>query len=255
MPQPLTLFSWNINGIRAAVRKGFGSFLQTKKPDVIGLQEIKISEAARLTTEFDFSGYTEIWHSAERPGYSGTATLLRDGLTHAVLPTLAWDTEGRIQAIDLGPYIFLNVYVPNAGEGLKRLGFKLKWAGRFLAYVKTLERKKPVVIAGDYNVAHEEIDLARPKENTKNPGFTPQERAWMTLFLKKGFIDTFRHAYPKKVQYSWWSQRGGARSRNVGWRIDYLCVSASLLAKTTNPFIHDQIFGSDHCPVALTVHT
>ena len=155
--------------------------------------------------------------------------------------------------MDFGSFIFLNVYVPNAGEGLKRLGFKLRWGKAFLPYVKTLERKKPVVIVGDYNVAHEEIDLARPKENVHNPGFTAEERGWMTGFLRKGFIDTFRHAYPEKIQYSWWSQRGGARSRNVGWRIDYVCVSESLLSKTSHPIIHDQILGSDHCPVSLTV--
>lgn len=250
----LSFLSWNINGIRAAVRKGFGDFLQQHKPDVIGLQEIKISEAARLATEFDFAGYTEVWHSADKPGYSGTATLIKEGTKHTVLPKLKWDHEGRIQTIDFGSFIFLNIYFPNASnDGLKRLAFKMEWNDKLLAYLKTLDKKKPLVIAGDYNVAHHEIDLARPKENTESPGFTPQERAWMTKFLEAGFIDVWRNENPKKVQYTWWSQRGGARSRNVGWRIDYFCVSKKFLPKVSRPAIHDKIMGSDHCPVGLTI--
>lgn len=253
MAQSRTLYTWNINGIRAAVRKGFGDFLSKEQPDVIGLQEIKISEATRLATEFDFPGYSELWHSADRPGYAGTATLIKAGIEHAELPKLAWDKEGRIQAIDMGGYFFLNIYFPNASEGLKRLQFKMEWNERLLKYLKSLERKKPLVISGDYNVAHEAIDLARPKENVKSPGFTPEERAWMTKFLGQGYVDTWRRENPGKIQYTWWSQRGGARTRNVGWRIDYFCVSERFLSHTVKPTIHDGILGSDHCPVALTV--
>ncbi|USN53438.1 MAG: exodeoxyribonuclease III [Candidatus Nomurabacteria bacterium] len=254
MSKSLVLQSWNINGIRAAVRKGFTDYLKKEKPDVIGLQEIKISEEARLATEFDFGGYVEHWHSAKKPGYSGTAVLVKNGIAHTALPKLAWDDEGRIQAIDMGKYIFLNIYFPNASnDGLKRLAFKMQWNEKLLNYLKQLEKKKPLVITGDYNVAHEEIDLARPKENTQSPGFTPEERTWMTKFLKTGYVDTWREANPKKVQYTWWSQRGGARSRNVGWRIDYFCVSQKFLKQTTKPAILDQVMGSDHCPVSLIV--
>lgn len=248
-----TFFSWNINGIRAAVRKGFAGFLQKQQPDVIGLQEIKISEATRLTTEFDFRGYTELWHSAERPGYAGTATLVKAGIEHAALPKLAWDKEGRVQTIDMGPFYFLNIYFPNASEGLKRLDFKMDWNDKLLAYLVRLEKKKPLLIGGDYNVAHEEIDIARPKANVGSPGFTPQERAWMSTFLSKGYVDVWRKDNPTKVQYTWWSQRGGARARNVGWRIDYLCASERLQPKVHAPTIHDNIMGSDHCPVSVTM--
>ncbi|MDP3964575.1 MAG: exodeoxyribonuclease III, partial [bacterium] len=169
----MRIISWNINGIRAAVRKGFADYLKTTKPDVLGLQEIKISESARLAVEFDFAGYVEHWHSAEKPGYSGTATLIKNGIEHTALPKLHWDTEGRVQAFDMGKFIFLNIYFPNASnDGLKRLDFKMKWNDKLLVYLKQLELKKPLVIGGDYNVAHEEIDLARPKDNTSSAGFT-----------------------------------------------------------------------------------
>lgn len=250
----MILQSWNINGIRAAVRKGFGDYLKSAQPDVIGLQEIKIAEEARLATEFDFAGYVEHWNSAKRPGYSGTATLVKNGIEHSELPKLAWDDEGRVQAIDFGSYIFLNIYFPNASnDALKRLDFKMKWNDKLLRYLKQLERKKPLVIVGDYNVAHEEIDLARPKDNVGSPGFTPEERAWMSTFLKAGFVDIWRAAYPDKVQYTWWSQRGGARSRNVGWRIDYVCVSKKFIPHVSRPEILDTVMGSDHCPVSVIV--
>ncbi len=254
----MELISWNVNGIRAAVRKGFGQFLRTTRPDILCLQEIKISLAAREKTEFDFAGYAEYWNPAERPGYSGTATLVREGFRDLLGVTAGFgiekfDREGRVQTIELKKYYLLNVYFPNSNHELTRLGYKMEFDEALLRYVKKLEKKKPVIIAGDYNVAHEPVDLARPKDNEGNPGYTKEERRWLTKFLRAGFIDTFRELNGPKVQYSWWSFRAGARARNIGWRIDYFCVSAKLKKRLKRAYILDKVMGSDHAPVGLEI--
>jgi len=254
----MKLISWNVNGIRAIAKKGLAEFLRESKPDILCVQEVKISDSSRLETEFDFSSYTEYWNSAKRPGYSGTATLIKEGFKDFVgvkngLGLAKFDDEGRVQTIELKKYYLVNVYFPNSNHELSRLDYKLEFNRTLLKHLKNLEKKKPVIITGDYNVAHEEIDLARPKENVGSPGFTPEERAWMTEFIKSGFIDSFRYLNGDKIQYSWWSFRAGARERNVGWRIDYFCVSDKLKKQLKKAYILDKITGSDHAPVGLEI--
>jgi exodeoxyribonuclease-3 len=243
-----TLVSWNVNGIRAATRNGFPNFLRGYQPDVLGLQEIKITDAAREAQEFDFAGYEEYWNPATRPGYSGTATLTK-------LKPLSYltgqDDEGRMQIVEFESFYFVNCYFPNANHELSRLPYKEEFNDIFLKRVKELERRKPVVACGDFNVAREEIDLARPRENVGNPGFTAEERKWADKFLAAGLVDTFRLVHKDKVQYSWWSYRSYARERNIGWRIDYFLVSQSLAGKVKEAFIWDEVLGSDHAPVGI----
>jgi len=261
----MTILSWNVNGLRAVIKKDFHGFLQKHKPDILCLQEIKIDTEAIRLAEFDFPGYTEFYNPAERKGYSGTAILARNipRLRSVsappskgeliMLPKLSWDDEGRIQVLDIGKVYLVNVYFPNANHELSRLDFKMKFNDRLLKHFKALEKKKPLIVCGDFNVAHEEIDLARPKENVGSPGFTDEERAWMTRFLKAGYVDTFRKEHPKKVQYSWWSYRMGARARNVGWRIDYFCITKKHSKNIKSSFIMDTVPGSDHAPVGIII--
>ena len=258
----MNIISWNVNGIRAVAKKGFKDFLLSAKPDVLCLQEIKISDIARQNTEFDFAGYREYWNGAKRPGYSGTAILVRDGVGRQKIQVkevvngfgvAEFDDEGRVQTVDLGKFYLLNIYFPNANQELTRLPYRLAFNDALLKYIKRLEQKRPVIVTGDFNVAHQEIDLARPKENEGNAGFTLEERSWFTKFLQAGFIDTFRVLHAKKVQYSWWSFRAGARARNVGWRIDYFCISAKLKIKLKKAYILDQVTGSDHAPIGLDI--
>lgn len=253
----VTLMSWNVNGIRAAVKNGFGQFLKSEKPDVLGIQEIKISDAAREEVEFDFTGYQEYWNPAKRPGYSGTAVLskikplaIARGFDLS-RTTLDIDEEGRIQTLEFPQFYFLNIYFPNANHELSRLSYKEDFNQEFLNYVKKLEQKKPVIACGDFNVAHQEIDLARPKDNIGNAGFTPEERRWADKFVAAGLVDIFRHLHPEKIQYSWWSYRTYCRPRNIGWRIDYFFISAALIKNVKEAFILDEIEGSDHCPVGI----
>jgi exodeoxyribonuclease-3 len=249
----MKILSWNVNGIRASMRKGFPEFLQEQSPDVLCLQEIKIDKEARAKTEFDFSAYQEFWHSAKRPGYSGTAILVKEGIKAERLSELEWDDEGRILVLDMGDFYLGNIYFPNANHELSRLDFKMDFNDKLLAYFKKLEKDKPVVLCGDFNVAHQEIDLARPKNNVGRPGFTDEERNWMTKFLEKGFVDTWRQLHPEEIKYSWWSYRMRARDRNVGWRIDYFCVSEKFMDKVKSAFIWNEIMGSDHCPVGIEI--
>jgi exodeoxyribonuclease-3 len=255
----MKLVSWNINGIRAVVKKGFKDFLIAERPAVLCLQEIKISDATKLVTEFDFAGYKEYFNSAKRPGYSGTAILVRDDLVKNNWPVVnglgvaKFDDEGRVQTLELADFYLINIYFPNANSELSRLSYKLDFNEALLKYLNKLAKKKPLVITGDYNVAHQEIDLARPKENMGSAGFTPLERAWFTNFLAAGYLDSFRELNGEKIQYSWWSFRAGARQRNVGWRIDYFCVSAKLRKHLKKAYILDKITGSDHAPVVLEI--
>lgn len=247
----MKILSWNVNGIRAAIRNGFLDFLVKEKPDVLCLQEIKISEKDIVKQEFDFKDYKELWNPAVRPGYSGTAILAREGVKAEKILKLKWDNEGRIQVLDLDKFYLANIYFPNANHELSRLDFKIKFNDKLLQYFKKLEKLKPLVIGGDFNVAHQEIDLTNPKSNIGNPGFTYEERGWMDKFLKVDFIDTFRHFHKDKIQYSWWSYRFNARARNIGWRVDYFCASAKILKHIKNSFILDKIKGSDHCPIGI----
>ena len=260
MTKPLKLFSWNVNGIRAAVKSGFfEEFLAEVQPDVLGLQEIKISNSAREKAEFDFKIYNEYWHPAQKPGYAGTAVFAKvEPLAIGkgfVAPgkTNGNDEEGRVLTLEFEKFFFVNTYFPNARHDLSRLTLKEDFNDRWLRHVKQLEKIKPVVTCGDFNVAHREIDLARPKENEGEAGFTKEERLGADNFISAGFVDTFRALNPKKIQYSWWSYRGGARSRNVGWRIDYFMVSAKISKNVKKAFILDKISGSDHCPVGIEI--
>lgn len=255
----LSLLSWNVNGIRAAVRNGFVIFLKNSKPDILGLQEVKIDSVTMSKTAFDFRGYTEYWNPAKRPGYSGIATLVHEKSPLKPLKVTngmgipQFDGEGRLQTLEFDRFYLINSYFPNANHELSRLSYKLQFNEAFLKYAKRLEKKKPLIMCGDFNVAHQEIDLKNPKENAENAGFTPQERAWMNKFLQAGFIDTFRHLYPKKIQYSWWTYRFKARARNVGWRIDYFLISPSLIKHLKRAYIRDTVLGSDHCPVGIDI--
>lgn len=254
----MKLISWNVNGIRAAASHGLAIFLRQEAPDVLCVQEIKISDATRLKTEFDFLNYTEYWNSAKRPGYSGTSIFVREGFKDVLgikngIGIEKFDSEGRVQTLELKEYYLVNVYFPNSNHELSRLDYKLKFNASLLKYLKKLEKNKPVIITGDYNVAHEEIDLARPKENEGSAGFTREERNWFAAFLKAGFIDTFRYLNGAKVQYSWWSFRMTARERNIGWRIDYFCVSDKLKKHLKKAYILDKIKGSDHAPIGLEI--
>ncbi|MCF7820070.1 MAG: exodeoxyribonuclease III [Candidatus Pacebacteria bacterium] len=255
----MKIISWNINGIRAVLKKGFLDFLKTELPDICGIQEIKISETARATEKLDFPGYREYFNSAKRPGYSGTAILIKENLVKEVVSIKSgfgkeeFDLEGRVQILELKNYYLLNIYFPNANHELSRLDYKREFNDYILTNVKKLETKKPVIVMGDFNVAFSEIDLARPKENIGNPGFTFEEREDMGRFLGSGLKDTFREVNGDKIQYSWWSYRAMARVRSVGWRIDYLLVSAKLLKSVEQALILDKVMGSDHCPVGITI--
>lgn len=254
----MKIISWNVNGIRAVMKKNFLEFLIAENPDVLCLQEVKISESSKNDAKLDFPGYKEYWNCAARPGYSGTAILIKEGLVQPVKVNNGfghdrYDCEGRTQIAEFKDYFVVNCYFPNANNELSRLDYKLDFNHDLQNHLKSLELKKPIIICGDFNVAHQEIDLARPKENRGSAGFTTQECAWMDGFIKDGFVDTFRALNGDKIQYSWWSYRAGARPRNVGWRIDYFCVSKKFSKKVKKAFILDKIIGSDHCPVGVEI--
>ncbi len=252
----MKIISWNVNGIRAVMKKNFLDFLLSEKPDVLCLQEVKISEASKNDAKLDFPGYIEYWNCANRPGYSGTAILIRE---EALKPIKVkngfgfdrFDIEGRTQIAEFPNFYLVNCYFPNANSELSRLSYKLDFNRDLQKHLKSLTAKKSVIICGDFNVAHQDIDLARPKQNIGSAGFTEEECAWMNKFLASGFIDTYRAINGEKIQYSWWSYRAGARERNVGWRIDYFCVSKKLQKNIKKAYILDNISGSDHCPIGL----
>jgi len=255
----MKIISWNINGIRAVVKKGFKDFLISEKPEILCLQEIKISDETKLKTEFDFANYKEYFNGAKRPGYSGTAVLVRDDLINKKWPLVngfgnkKFDDEGRVQTLETDNFYLINIYFPNSNAELSRLDYRLEFNDELIKYFKKLEKKKPLVITGDFNVAHNEIDLARPKENEGSAGFTIEERTWLNKFLAAGYLDSYRELNGQKVQYSWWSFRAGARERNVGWRIDYFCVSAKLRKHLKKAYILDKTMGSDHAPIGLEI--
>ena len=247
----MKLISWNVNGLRAVVGKGFVDIFNALDADVFCLQETKL-QAGQI--ELDLPGYEQYWNYAERKGYSGTAVFTRIkplNVTYG-MGIEAHDTEGRMITLEYETFYLVNVYTPNSKDGLARLPYRMEWEDDVRAYLKKLEQTKPVVLCGDLNVAHEEIDLKNPKTNRKNAGFSDEERAKMTELLSEGFIDTFRYFYPDKTgEYSWWSYRFNARKNNAGWRIDYFIVSEALKDRLVSASIHQEIFGSDHCPVEL----
>lgn len=247
----MKLISWNVNGLRAVVGKGFVDIFNELDADIFCLQETKL-QAGQI--ELDFPGYEQYWNYAERKGYSGTAvfTRIKPLSVRYGMDIAEHDTEGRVITLEYDSFYLVNVYTPNSKDGLVRLPYRMKWEDDFRNYLKTLEQTKPVVMCGDLNVAHEEIDLKNPKTNRKNAGFSDEERAKMTELLAAGFIDTFRYFYPDKTgEYSWWSYRFNARKNNAGWRIDYFIVSDALKERLISASIHQEIFGSDHCPVEL----
>ncbi len=246
----MKLVSWNVNGIRAVLGKGFHDFLAASEADIVCLQETK-ARADQVDAVFD--GYEVIWNAAERPGYSGTAILTKSKplSTHLGIGHEDHDREGRVITAEYRDFYLVNVYVPNSKRDLSRLPYRQSWDRDFLAYLKKLEEKKPVVWCGDLNVAHMPIDLARPKGNEKNHGFTLEERAGFDAFVEAGFVDTFRTLQPEGGHYTWWSVMGGARARNIGWRIDYFLISPALRKKLKDAFIWPHVMGSDHCPVGI----
>ena len=249
----MKLISWNVNGLRACMNKGFMEFFNAVDADVFCIQESKMH---RDQAEFDFSGYYEYWNSAEKKGYSGVAIFSKQeplsvsydmGIAHH-------DKEGRIITAEYSDFYLVNVYTPNSKRELERLEYRMEWEDDFRAFLKTLESKKPVIVCGDLNVAHKEIDLKNPKTNRRNAGFTDEEREKMSQLLDSGFIDTYRHFYPdKEGAYTWWSYMGKARANNTGWRIDYFLCSKILDSRLKSASIYPEILGSDHCPVGIEI--
>ena len=247
----MKLISWNVNGLRACCGKGFEDVFNRMEADFFCLQETKMQEGQ---LDLQFRGYQSYWNYAEKKGYSGTAIYTKhQPLSVAYgIGVEEHDHEGRVITLEMEQFYLVTVYVPNSQDGLKRLDYRMTWEDDFLAYLKKLEEKKPVVVCGDLNVAHQEIDLKNPKSNRKNAGFTDEERAKFSCWLEAGFTDTFRYFYPdQKDIYSWWSYRFKAREKNAGWRIDYFVTSASLNDKLVDAKIHTEVLGSDHCPVEL----
>jgi exodeoxyribonuclease-3 len=247
----MKLISWNVNGFRAVLGKGFAEYFAAADADFFCLQETKMQEGQ---ADFAPEGYHSFWFSAEKKGYSGTAIFAKkEPLSVSYGLNGEFMDEGRVITLEYEDFYLVNAYVPNAQEELKRLDYRLSYEAALADYLVSLDVKKPVLYCGDLNVAHEEIDLKNPKTNHQNPGFSDEERAAMTALLSRGFIDTFRTLHPEEVAYSWWSYRFQARAKNVGWRIDYFLASERLKEKITAAEIHSDIMGSDHCPVSLTV--
>ena len=251
----MKLISWNVNGIRAVLKKNFLEFVETEKPDILCLQETK---AEPQQVELNLPAYPhKLWNSAEKKGYSGTAIFAKQepvSVTYGI-GIEKHDREGRVITADFGSWYLVNVYVPNSQRGLERLDYRHKeWDVDFLAYLKNLEKKQPVVFCGDLNVAHKEIDIARPKNNHHNAGFTDEERAGFDNIVSAGFIDTFREFEPAGGHYTWWSYMGQARLNNIGWRIDYFCISASLRDKLKKAYILPNVTGSDHAPIVAEIN-
>ena len=247
----MKLISWNVNGLRACMGKGFADFFRKADADLFCIQESKL-QAGQIALELP--GYHQYWNYAEKKGYSGTAVFSRReplGVSYGIGQE-EHDREGRVITLEFADFYLVTVYTPNSQDGLARLDYRMEWEDAFLSYLKGLEVKKPVVFCGDLNVAHQEIDLKNPKTNRKNAGFTDEERAKFSRLLENGFIDTFRYFYPDlEGAYSWWSYRFHAREKNAGWRIDYFLVSSALQDRLEDALIYKDVYGSDHCPVGL----
>ncbi len=252
----MKIITWNINGWRAVWQKGLVEFIIAEQPDLLGLQETKINDYLAEDWSDKIPGYKIFWHGAERPGYSGTAVIVKSDLSIKVVNGLGdqlFDAEGRCQVSELADFYWLNIYFPNANRQLSRLPYKQGFNQAVQQLIKKLEQSKPVIISGDFNVAHQPIDLANPKANDGSAGYTLAERQFIDQLLADGWIDIWRRLYPDRQQYTWWTYRFGARARNIGWRIDYFLISPALLAKIKDVRILDQINGSDHCPVELII--
>ena len=248
----MKLISWNVNGIRACLNKGFSDFFKEVNADIFCLQETKC-QPEQISLEFE--GYTSYWNSAERKGYSGTAIFTKKqpvNVTYGI-GIEEHDKEGRIITLEFENFYLVTNYTPNAKRELERLDYRMVWEDEIRKYLLELNKKKPVIMCGDLNVAHEEIDLKNPKTNKGNAGFTNEEREKMTELLNAGFIDSYRYLYPEKIEYSWWSYMGHAREKNVGWRIDYFIVSNDFRENIKDATIYTEILGSDHCPVGLEI--
>ena len=256
----MKFISWNVNGLRAVVGKNFKEVFETLDDDFFCLQETKMQEGQ---LDIEFPGYRSYWNYAEKKGYSGTAIFTKHEPLSVNYGIGSWtdetgtetsDHEGRVITLEYPDFYLITVYTPNSQDGLRRLDYRMTWDEAFRRYMQELDAKKPIIVCGDMNVAHEEIDIKNPKANRMNAGFTDQERAQMTQHLNAGFIDTFRHFYPTlEGAYSWWSYRFKAREKNAGWRIDYFLVSSRLADRLEGASIHNEIFGSDHCPVEVVL--
>lgn len=249
----MKFISWNVNGIRACVTKGFLDYFKEVDADIFCLQETKLQEGQ---IDLDLDGYYQYWNYAQKKGYSGTAIFTKEKPLNVLygMNIEEHDTEGRVITLEFEDFYFTTVYTPNSQSELKRLDYRMKWEEDFKSYLKNLEKSKPVVVCGDLNVAHQEIDLKNPKTNRKNAGFTDEERNKFTELMNEGFIDTYRYFNPdKEGVYSWWSYRFNARKNNSGWRIDYFLVSESMKDRLISADIHCNILGSDHCPVELII--
>ena len=246
----MKLISWNVNGLRACEGKGFSDAFRQLDADFFCLQETKMQEGQ---LDLQFEGYQSYWNYAEKKGYSGTAIFTRHqplNVTYGI-GIDEHDHEGRVITLEMPDFFLVTVYTPNSQDELRRLDYRMKWEDDFQDYLQRLDAQKPVIVCGDLNVAHQEIDLKNPKTNRRNAGFTDEEREKFTALLSKGFIDTFRTLYPEQITYSWWSYRFHAREKNAGWRIDYFVTSQRLLERIKDAKIHTEIMGSDHCPVEL----
>jgi len=247
------LISWNVNGLRAIEKKGFVDIVNQLNPDILAIQETKVHLEQIPSSVKPIMGYEDYWCCADKKGYSGTGVYTR-------IPPLAvfngmnnheFDQEGRCITLEFDTFYFVNLYFPNAQEKLKRISFKIAFNNHLLSYVNELKRKKTVVVCGDYNVAHKEIDLKNPKGNEKNPGFSIQERNWMDQFIQAGYVDTFRQFHPEPGHYTWWSYRFNARQKDIGWRIDYFCINQENIKRVKSATIFKTIMGSDHCPIGI----
>ena len=249
----MKLISWNVNGLRACVQKGFLDFFKETDADVFCIQESKLQDGQ---INLELNGYHQYWNYAEKKGYSGTAIFSKKepiSITYG-LGIEEHDHEGRVITLEFESFYLITVYTPNSKSELERLDYRMKWEDDFLSYIKKLEENKPVIFCGDLNVAHNEIDIRNPSTNHFSAGFTDEERNKFTHLLNSGFIDSFRYKYPEKIEYSWWSYRFKAREKNIGWRLDYFVTSESLKDRIIDSKIHTSILGSDHCPIELNIN-
>jgi exodeoxyribonuclease-3 len=252
----MKITTWNVNGIRAALGKGLKEWILSQSPDALCLQEIKARPDQLTGEQLDFGEYQVVWNPAERPGYSGVATFLRGGQVEFEkgFGEPKFDVEGRLIRTRHSDFLLYNIYFPNGQRGHDRVAYKLEFYERLLGICDGLHaRGENIILTGDFNTAHTPLDLRHPKENENTSGFLPEERAWVDKYLEHGFVDIFRKLYPDKVQYTWWTYIGAARQRNVGWRIDYFLVSEKLASRVKDVIIHDDVPGSDHCPVTLLI--
>jgi exodeoxyribonuclease-3 len=253
----MKITTWNVNGIRAVIGKGFHAWVGSNAPDVLCLQEIKARPDQVENADDFIEGYYSYWNPAQRPGYSGVATFSRRKPDEVIvgLGDERFDAEGRVIRCDFGDLTLFNVYFPNGQRGQERVDYKLEFYARLLQICDELMASgRQLIVTGDFNTAHCEIDLANPKENAKTSGFLPEEREWIDRYLQHGFVDAYRVLYPQRVQYTWWTYRFGARGRNIGWRLDYYLVSAGLMERVEDVVIFDDVTGSDHCPVSLILN-